>query len=83
MIQEKQDLLQCCSFREVTTNCISSVKYSSTPHYKPIAWRRPCDMHRSGGGWALMEGVWVGKKRNQWGGKRGLELKNWMKNQNI
>ena len=30
-----------------------------------------------------MEGVWVGKKRNQWGGKRGLELKNWMKNQNI
>lgn len=26
--------------------------------------------HRSGGSWALMEGVGVGKKKNQRGGKR-------------
>lgn len=26
------------------TNCISSVKHSSNPHYKPISWGGPCDL---------------------------------------
>lgn len=52
------------------TNCISSIKYSSTPHYKAIAWGGPCDLPQEqwrlgpdGGSWGGEEEKSMGKKK--------------------